>query len=170
MKPAPLAGYRVLELSSAAAGPLAAAILADQGADVIKIEPPTGDFMRGIGTMRNGVAAVFAALNRNKRSVAIDLQHPAGRAMLHRLVPTADVLIHNLRPDVAERLGAGFDELRALRPELVYVAINGWGTSGPAVRDAAYDSIIQAACGLARHQGGNARPTFIRTVVCDKAT
>lgn len=172
MKLAPLAGYRVLDLSSAAAGPLAAAILADQGADVIKVEPPTGDFMRSIGTMRNGVAAVFAALNRNKRSVVVDLQQPAGRAVLHRLVPTADVVIHNLRPGVAERLGAGYDDLRPLRPDLVYVAISGWGTAGPAARDAAYDSIIQAACGLARHQGGpdDSPPTFIRNVVCDKST
>lgn len=168
---APLDGYRVLDLSSAAAGPLAAAILADQGADVIKLEPPGGDFMRGIGTMRNGVAAVFSALNRNKRSIAVDLQQPAGRSVLQRLVPTVDVVIHNLRPGVAERLGAGYDDLRPLRPDLVYVAINGWGTSGPAVRDAAYDSIIQAASGFARHQGGDdAPPTFVKNVVCDKST
>lgn len=172
MKPAPLDGYRVLDLSSAAAGPLAAAILADQGADVIKIEAPGGDFMRGIGTMRDGVAAVFANLNRNKRSVVIDLKQPAGQEVLHQLVPTADVVIHNVRPGVAERLGAGYDELRALRPDLVYVAINGWGLTGPVVHDAAYDSIIQAAAGFARHQGGapDAPPTFIRNVVCDKST
>ena len=144
-----LEGYRVVDLSVAAAGPLATAILADQGADVVKVESPAGDFMRTIGTVRNGVSAVFASLNRSKRSLCVDLKRPEGVDVLHRLVATSDVVVHNLRPGVAERLGAGYDDLRAHRPDLVYCAITGWGEQGPSIQRPAYDSVVQAASGWA---------------------
>ena len=167
-----LEGYRVVDLSVAAAGPLATAILADQGADVIKVESPAGDFMRTIGTVRNGVSAVFASLNRSKRSICLDLKRPEGVDLLHRLVAGSDVVVHNLRPGVAERLGAGYDELRSLRPDLVYCAITGWGEQGPSIQRPAYDSVVQAASGWAAHQGGMppGEPQFVRNAVCDKTT
>jgi crotonobetainyl-CoA:carnitine CoA-transferase CaiB-like acyl-CoA transferase len=168
----PLRGVRVVDLTVAAAGPFATSILAEQGADVIKVERPgSGDFMRALGTMHNGVTGVFAGFNRGKRAVALDLKHPDGLALLHRLVASADVFVHNLRPGVDARIGVDVDTLRPLNPDLIYVTITGWGLVGPYATRPAYDSVMQASAGLAAHQADETGlPQLIRNAVCDKTT
>lgn len=168
----PLHGVRIVDCTIAAAGPFATMILAEQGADVIKVERPgTGDFMRALGTVHNGVTGVFAGFNRGKRGVAIDIKQPDGAALLHQLVGTADVFVHNMRPGVAERLGIGERDLRARHDDLVYVTISGFGLTGPYAQQPAYDSVMQAASGFAAHQAdATGAPQFIANAVCDKTT
>ena len=128
----PLAGIRVLDIGTMLAGPWAAAMLADQGAEVFKIEAPgIGDVMRYVGPTRNGVSALFHSVNRGKRSLALDLKSAEGREVIHRLAAHTDVLIHNFRPGVAERLGVDYATLAAINPALVYVSVSGFGHSGP---------------------------------------
>jgi crotonobetainyl-CoA:carnitine CoA-transferase CaiB-like acyl-CoA transferase len=130
----PLSEYRVIELTSTVSGPMAAMVLADQGADVIKIEPPLmGDLARFMGSNRNGMAAMFSVLNRNKRSLVLDLKNTADMAIFHQLVPTADVLIENYRPGIVKKLGIDYTSMRKLKPDLIYVSISGYGQSGPYV-------------------------------------
>ena len=169
---APLRGIRVIDLTVAAAGPFATTILAEQGADVIKVERPgSGDFMRSLGTVHNGVTGVFAGFNRGKRAVALDLKHPEGLALLHRLVATADVFVHNLRPGVDARIGVDAETLRAINDDLVYVSITGYGLAGPYAQRPAYDSVMQASSGVAAHQAdASGQPQLIRNAVCDKMT
>jgi crotonobetainyl-CoA:carnitine CoA-transferase CaiB-like acyl-CoA transferase len=171
MRP-PLHGIRVIDLTVAAAGPFATTILAEQGADVIKVERPgSGDFMRSLGTVHNGVTGVFAGFNRGKRAIALDLKHPEGLALLHRLVATADVFVHNLRPGVDARIGVDAETLRAINDNLVYVSITGYGLVGPYAQRPAYDSVMQASSGLAAHQAdASGQPQLIRNAVCDKTT
>ena len=171
MRP-PLHGIRVIDLTVAAAGPFATTILAEQGADVIKVERPgSGDFMRSLGTVHNGVTGVFAGFNRGKRAIALDLKHPEGLALLHRLVATADVFVHNLRPGVDARIGVDVETLRAINDNLVYVSITGYGLAGPYAQRPAYDSVMQASSGLAAHQAdASGQPQLIRNAVCDKTT
>ena len=168
----PLHGIRVVDLTVAAAGPFATTILAEQGADVIKVERPgSGDFMRSLGTMHNGVTGVFAGFNRGKRAVAFDLHQPEGLSLLHRLVGTTDVFVHNLRPGVAERIGVDVDNLRAINGNLVYVTITGYGLTGPYAPRPAYDSVMQASAGIAAHQAdASGQPQLIRNAICDKMT
>src|SRR5262247_796468 len=136
----PLAGTRVLDLSTIVSGPLCAQILGDLGADVVKVEAPGGDTARFLGGARRAdMTGFFAMFNRNKRSVVLDLKRDAGRAALLRLVARADVLIENFRPKVMERLGLGWETLRRESPRLVYVAINGFGPDGPDADQPAYD-------------------------------
>ena len=169
---APLHGIRVIDLTVAAAGPFATTILAEQGADVIKVERPgNGDFMRSLGTVHNGVTGVFAGFNRGKRAIALDLKHPEGLALLHRLVSTADVFVHNLRPGVDGRIGVDAETLRAINNDLIYVSITGYGLAGPYAQRPAYDSVMQASSGLAAHQAdASGQPQLIRNAVCDKTT
>ena len=165
----PLSGIRVLELTTTVSGPMAAMTLADQGADVIKIEPPlVGDPARYLGPSRGGVSSMFAALNRNKRSVVLDLKDDDERAVFLRLVETADVLIENYRPGVLDRLGLGYETLSALRPELVYASITGYG-DGPYQNRRVFDPLIQATSGTAAAQGID-EATNVRTVIFDKVT
>ncbi len=165
----PLSGIRVLELTTTVSGPMAAMTLADQGADVIKIEPPlTGDSARYLGPSRGGVSALFASLNRNKRSVVLDLKDDDEREVFLRLVETADVLIENYRPGVLDRLGLGYETLVQRRPELVYASITGYG-DGPYHNRRVYDPLIQATSGTAAAQGPD-EPTNVRTVIFDKVT
>src|ERR1700761_559601 len=129
-----LSGYRVLDCTIAMAGPFAAQRLGDLGADVIKIEPPAGEWQRHVsagGARGNRVNVSFLSLNRNKRSLAIDLKKPEGRAVLLDLVRSADVFLQNYRPGVAERLGVDYETLRAINPRLVYVSMSGYGETGP---------------------------------------
>ena len=129
-----LSGYRVLDCTIAMAGPFAAQRLGDLGADVIKIEPPTGEWQRHVsagGARGNRVNVSFLSLNRNKRSLAIDLKKPEGRAVLLDLVRSADVFLQNYRPGVAERLGVDYETLRAINPRLIYVSMSGYGETGP---------------------------------------
>ena len=169
----PLHGVRVLDLTSMISGPLTTMLLADQGADVIKIENPRGgDLNRHVSTARNGMPASFLNNNRNKRSLVIDLKDERGVRALKALARTADVLVQNFRPGVVERLGIGPDELRGEAPGLVYVSIFGFGDRGPYARKPVYDPLIQAVSGLASVQGGSdsARPRLVRTIVPDKLT
>lgn len=168
----PLAGIRVVDLSSMLSGPWATMILADQGADVIKVESPQGDHTRTLSNRHKGFSAQFLNLNRNKRSVTIDLKTGEGVDLLKRLSATADVFVQNFRPGVVERLGIGEDAIRAIAPQIVYVSISGFGENGPYAKKPTYDPIIQALSGLTSVQGGSdtARPRLIRTVLPDKLT
>jgi crotonobetainyl-CoA:carnitine CoA-transferase CaiB-like acyl-CoA transferase len=149
----PLDGIRVLDLTQVMAGPFCTMILADLGADVVKIEPPvTGDLSRRMGGARTQLAggdhAPFLALNRNKRSVALDLRDGADRARFHRLVRTADMVVESFRPGVVERLGADYDTLAAIRPDLIYGSVSGFGGTGPYANRPGFDLIAQAMTGI----------------------
>jgi crotonobetainyl-CoA:carnitine CoA-transferase CaiB-like acyl-CoA transferase len=171
--PGPLHGYTVLELATMVSGPLATQLLADQGAEVIKIEEPRGgDLMRKLGPTRGGMTAIFTTVNRNKRSLVLDLKTKDGFRVLEHLVEGADVLVQNFRPGVAERMGLGYDAMRALRRDLVYLSISGFGESGPYAQKRVYDPIIQALSGLAAIQADRdtGRPRMMRTIIPDKIT
>jgi crotonobetainyl-CoA:carnitine CoA-transferase CaiB-like acyl-CoA transferase len=153
-------------------GPFGTMMLADQGADVIKVEPPGGEVIRKVGTGRDGTTAYFANLNRNKRSIVIDLQTEGGRAVLLRLLDGADVFIQNFRLGVADRLGLGRDQLREGRPRLVCVSITGFGPAGPLASAPAYDHAVQALSGIAARQADPKErvPDLVRHGIVDKAT
>ena len=171
--PGPLDGIRVVDLTSMVSGPLATAVLADQGADVIKVEPPgNGDLIRQIGCSRGGISAIFSTLNRNKRSLVLDLGQPRGLELLLALVARADVFVQNFRPGVAERMGIGEAALRRVAPDLVYVSISGFGETGPYAQRRVYDIVIQALSGMAASQADpiTGRPELVRNIVADKAT
>lgn len=171
--PGPLSGYRVIDFTNVIAGPYATMILADQGADVIKVEAPQRpDFTRQAGNGQQGMRASFLNNNRNKRSIAIDVKSDAGRETLKKFVATADVFIQNFRPGVVERLGISEADLRAIKPDLIYVSMSGWGERGPFAHKPVYDPIIQALSGLATVQAGSdqERPRLIRTILPDKLT
>lgn len=171
--PGPLHGYRVIDLTMMIAGPLATMILADQGADVIKVEPPgRGDQTRAAGNKSGGLSSSFLNNNRNKRSIAIDLKRQEGRDALLLLAAGADVFVQNFRPGVVDRLGIGEAAIRAVAPRIVYVSISGFGETGPYVAKPVFDPIIQAVSGLASIQGGSdkSRPRLVRTIVPDKTT
>ncbi len=168
----PLAGVRVLDLTAVVLGPLATQILGDYGADVIKLEPPEGDLMRanGVSTVR-GMSSIFLAINRNKRSLAIDLKQPAGVAAIQRLLPTVDVLVHNMRTAAIARRGLGYEACAAINPKLLYCVATGFGEEGPDAGRPAFDDVIQAACGLAGllgHDSGT--PAYVPSLIADKTT
>ena len=166
----PLSGYKVIELTSTVSGPVAGMILGDQGAEIIKIEPPMiGDLARFMGERRSGLSAMFATLNRNKRSLVLDLKHETDKEIFLQLIETADVLIENYRPGIMRKLGFDYETLHALNPGLVYASISGYGQSGPYQHKRVYDPLIQATIGAAAEQQRD-RPTNIRTVIFDKVT
>jgi crotonobetainyl-CoA:carnitine CoA-transferase CaiB-like acyl-CoA transferase len=154
------------------AGPVAAMMLADQGADVIEVESPLGDLMRRFAFGRNGMSASFLSCNRNKRSLAIDLKAGKGLHIVSKLIATADVLMHNFRPGTAERIGLGEDAVRAIRRNIIYVSISGFGENGPYSKQRAYDPVIQALSGLAEIQRDRdtGRPRMVRTIIADYTT
>ena len=166
----PLTGIRILDLTSVIMGPFATHILADLGADVIKIESPEGDSVRHYQPARHpGMSGVFLNLHRNKRSVVLDLKQDAARAALNRLIETADVFVHNLRPKTIERLGYGYDAVRAIKPDIVYCGAYGFSAKGPYGDKAAYDDLIQAGSGVAALIGEvHGEPAYVPTVICDK--
>ena len=170
----PLRGFRILDLSSVVSGPMAAVVLADQGADVIKIEPPGwGDGIRGLGASRNGLSAIYAMINRNKRSVAINLKVSAGRDLVLRLVKDADVLLQNYRPGKMASLGLDYDSLKSVNPDLIYASINGMGEVGPLAEQKVYDYVIQGISGLLdAHLSGERTDQLqmVRTIIYDKVT
>ena len=170
--PGPLDGIRIVDVTTMISGPLATMILADQGADVIKIENPKGgDHSRQVADRRGGFAASFLNNNRNKRSVTLNLKDPRGIEAVLKLCETADVFIQNFRPGVAERLGLGPEAVRKARPDIVYASIAGFGFEGEWAKRPVYDPLIQAISGLAVVQGGShGRPRLIRTVLPDKVT
>ena len=170
--PGPLAGIRIVDLTAMISGPVATMMLADQGAEVIKVEPPAGDIVRRMGHDVGGVTSSFVSSNRGKKSVMFDLKTDLGRGLLDRLVDTADVFIQNFRPGTVERMGIGEDAVRARRPDIVYVSISGFGERGPYRHKRVYDPVIQALSGLADIQTDRTtgRPMMIRTIIPDKVT
>lgn len=171
--PGPLHGYRIIDLTSMISGPLATMLLADQGADVIKVENPRdGDHTRASSNRLNGLSAAFLNNNRNKRSVAVDLKVEGGVDVIKRLARDADVFVQNFRPGVADRIGVGENAIREVNPSIVYVSICGFGEAGPYAGKPVYDPLIQALSGLASVQGGSdtERPRLVRTIVPDKLT
>ena len=167
-----LAGVKVLDLTSMVSGPVAAMMLADQGADVIKVEPTTGEQMRHIGPTVNKVTAAFFSCNRGKRSIGVDLKSEDGKKILFDLVADADVLIQNFRPGAMERMGFGEPVLRELNPRLIYVSISGFGEEGPYAHKRVYDPVIQALSCATDIQGDRAtgRPQMFRIIIADKVT
>ncbi|WP_336693280.1 CoA transferase [Delftia acidovorans] len=164
----PLDGVRILDFTRVLAGPLSTALLADLGAEVVKIEPPQGDDYRAIGPMNNGESALFTVMNRNKQSLVLDLKHPEAVALVHEMAAQADVVVENFRPGVAERLGIGASQLRALNPRLVYVSVSGFGQTGPLAHRPAYDIIVQAMSGLMEATGEpDGAPTVVGEAVSD---
>jgi crotonobetainyl-CoA:carnitine CoA-transferase CaiB-like acyl-CoA transferase len=165
-----LNGIRVLDLTTVIMGPFATHILADLGADVIKIEGPEGDSVRRYRPSRHdGMSGPILNLHRNKRSIHLDLKHPTGRKALDRLIEGADVLVHNLRPGAASRLGLDWDSVRAVNPGIVLCAARGFSEKGPYGHKAAYDDLIQAGSGIAALWGQvQGTPAYVPTVLCDK--
>ncbi|MCC8943875.1 CoA transferase [Bradyrhizobium sp. Arg62] len=159
---APLAGVRVLDFSIMVAGPYCARLLADVGAEVIKIEPPEGDDMRLRTPLREGHSTYFGQLNAGKRSLALDLKNADAIRLVHRMVAEADILVENFRPGVMDRLGLGYETLCEINPRLIYCSISGYGQSGPAAERAAYAMIVHAESGfdhsLMRYAGDRERP------------
>ena len=168
----PLDGIRVLDMTTMVSGPVATMMLADQGADVIKIESPGGDIMRRTGTRHRGMSASFLSCNRSKRSLCVDIKTEAGLDIVRKLAATADVLVQNFRPGAIERMGLGEDVVRALKPDIVFVSISGFGEDGPYAHQRVYDGVIQALSGLAEIQADRetGRPRMVRTIIPDKTT
>jgi crotonobetainyl-CoA:carnitine CoA-transferase CaiB-like acyl-CoA transferase len=145
----PLHGIRVIDVTSTVVGPAATQILGDLGADIVRIEPPEGDQLRNLGPARNeGMAAMFLGMNRNKRSMVLDLKRPESKAVLQRLLLGADVFVHNMRPNAAQRLGISYDDLREAHPRLVYASASGYSPDGPNRDRPAFDDVIQGASGI----------------------
>jgi len=168
----PLAGIRVLDMTSVLLGPIATQIMGDMGADVVKIESPEGDITRHITPFRSkGMGAVYLNCNRNKRSLVLDLKNGEARAALLKLVADADVLATSVRPDAMRRLGLHYDTLREINPGLIYCGAYGFSEAGPYAGRPAYDDIIQAASGVAALQGRTEdAPRYGRTVMADKVS
>lgn len=164
----PLSGVKVIDFTAVYSGPIAASILGDQGAEVIKIESRHGDLMRGGLPKSNGVGSPFTTMNRNKKSLCLDLKHESGLAIARKLIASADVVMENFRPGVMDRLGLGYDQFKEAHPKLVYVSINGVGAVGPYVKRPIYDAIIQALSGFTSLQNGE--PAMVNSLVCDKVT
>jgi crotonobetainyl-CoA:carnitine CoA-transferase CaiB-like acyl-CoA transferase len=165
----PLKGIRILDLTTVLFGPFATQTLGDWGAEIIKVESLTGDTWRTSGVFRNrGMSGQFMAANRNKRSIALDLKHPEGKAVLRRLIPTVDALVSNIRPAGLARLGFGYDACRELNPRIVYASATGFGQNGPWAARPAFDEIIQAASGFASAMGTDDEPAFVPSLIGDK--
>lgn len=168
-----LDGIRILDISTALTGPYPAALLADQGAQVIKVERPgLGDLARWVGVAVNGVSALFQSCNRGKRSIAVDLTAPEGLEIVMKLAAGSDVVIQNMRPGVADRLGIGWEALSRGRNDLVYLSLSGFGQTGPYAHRGAYDTVIQAYAGLGSNQADpdDGTPVFLRQTAADKIT
>ena len=166
----PLEGYKVLELTSTVSGPFASMMLADQGADVIKVEPPgIGDLARFMGTIKSGISAMFTVLNRNKKCICLDFKNPDDFEVLKKLIKETDVLIENYRPGTVKKLGIDYKSAVKINPEIIYCSISGYGQSGPYKGRKVYDPLIQATTGTAAAQSPS-NPKFFRTIVFDKVT
>ena len=166
----PLEGVTVLEFSTMITASFAAMQMSEQGARVIKVEPLTmGDPMRYIGATKGGISSLFANCNRGKEAIRVDIKSAAGQELIREMIPGIDVVIHNFRPGVMDKLGLGSDALRALNSRLIYTAISGFGKTGPKSSAPAYDPIIQAQSGITATQGKE-QPAFFRTLICDKIT
>ena len=165
----PLKGFRILDLTTVLFGPFGTQTLGDWGAEIIKVESLTGDTWRTSGVFRNrGMSGQFMAVNRNKRSIALDLKHPDGKAVLLRLIPTVDALVSNIRPAALARLGFSYETCRELNPRIVYASAVGFGQDGPWRARPAFDEIIQAASGFASAMGTEDEPVFVPSLIGDK--
>ena len=172
MQTGPLAGIRVVDLTTVVLGPFATQTLGDMGADVIKVEAPDGDNCRWIGPHSDtGMGSYFAMLNRNKRSVVLDLKRPPAREALLRLVDGADVFVHNMRLGAAERLGLGYIALSARNPRLVYACASGFRKGSGKQEHPAFDDLIQGMSGMAMlNAGADGAPRYVPSVIVDKLT
>lgn len=166
----PLAGVRVLDLTAVVLGPFATQILGDFGAEIIKVETLEGDVLRANGVLMNpNMGSVFLAINRNKRSICVDLKSSEGREILRRLISTVDVVVHNMRVAAIEKLGFGYQAVAQYKPDIVYCAATGFGQDGPDRNKPAFDDIIQAACGLTSLNSiGREEPDYLPTLIADK--
>lgn len=168
----PLSGVKVVDLTTVVSGPSATMILGDQGADIIKVEAPGGDFARHVATRRDGFSAAFLNNNRNKRSIVLDLKTDKGLETLFALIKDADVIISNFRPKVMDRLGISEEAVRGVNPSIIYCLITGFGFKGPYADKPVYDPLIQAVSALTTVQAGSdeERPKLVRTILPDKLT
>ncbi|MEO8386300.1 MAG: CoA transferase, partial [Betaproteobacteria bacterium] len=168
----PLAGIKILDLTTVVMGPFATQILGDMGAEIIKIEAPAGDNMRWVGPMKNpGMGHIHMHLNRNKRSLVLDLKKPDGLAAIKRLIAKSDALIYNVRPQAMTRLGLGYDDVKAINPKLVYVGAYGFSERGTYAGKPAYDDLIQGAAGvpfLTQEQGSDV-PRYAPVTLGDRS-
>jgi crotonobetainyl-CoA:carnitine CoA-transferase CaiB-like acyl-CoA transferase len=164
----PLAGIKILDLSAYIAGPYGCALLADFGAEVIKVEPPTGDTLRHYPSTLEGESRAFLGTNRSKLGIVLDLKKPEGLAALLRLVQQADVFVHNFRPSVPARLGIDYESLRAIKADLIYCSLTGYGDTGPLKDKAGYDQVLQSVTGICTFQGETSgRPEIVYGSVVD---
>src|SRR6185437_14757775 len=164
----PLAGVKVIDLSAYIAGPYGCTLLADMGADVVKIEPPSGDTLRQYPSTLEAEGRAFLGVNRSKRGMTLDLKSPDGISILKRLLRDTDVLVHNFRPSVPPRLGIDYDALRAIKPDLIYCALTGYGDTGPLAGKAGYDQVLQSITGICSLQGdGKSGPEIVYGSVVD---
>ena len=166
----PLSGVRVLELGTYIAAPYGCTLLADQGARVIKVEPPEGDNLRRYPSTLPAESRAFLGVNRGKQGISLDLKSPGGRRVLARLIDDTDVLVHNFRPKVPPRLGIDYETLRASHPRLIYCAVSGYGRSGPMRNTAGYDQVLQTMSGICAMQGSAAEPQIVYGSVVDYYT
>lgn len=169
---APLHGVKVIDLSAVVSGPMATGILADQGADVIKVETQGGDLTRVIGPAVGDLTGLFIAINRGKRAIVLDLKHPEGARILRELIAQADVVVENFRPGALARLGFAYEEVKAYNPRVIYLSISGFGQSGPFANYRVYDPVIQAVSGFADAHPDvqTSEPKLLQTLLCDKIT
>ena len=168
----PLSGVRILDLSAVVSGPMATGILADQGAQVIKVETQGGDLTRRVGPIQGDMTSLFATINRGKRSIVLDLKQAEARSILRELAEQADVLVENFRPGAMQRLGFGYEQVKAWNPRIVYLSITGFGQSGPYSGYRVYDPVIQAVSGFtdAHPDFDTQEPRLLQTLMCDKIT
>ena len=168
----PLQGIKVLDLTSMVSGPMGAMILADQGAEVIKVEPLNGELVRHMAADHNGLNPVFYSCNRGKKSIAIDLKTKQGKEILFKLASEADVFMQNFRPGAIERMGFGEKDLRKINKDIIYVSISGFGKNGPYSASRVYDPVIQALSGATDIQADRdtGRPKMFRIIIADKVT
>ena len=168
----PLKGIKVLDLTTMVSGPVAAMMLADQGAQVIKVEPLAGEQMRYLGSPHNGIPAVFFSCNRGKKSIAIDLKSEAGKEVLRDLTKTTDILLQNFRPGAMDRMGFSESVCRDLNEKIIYVSISGFGENGPYAHKRVYDPVIQALSGATDIQANRetGKPAMFRIIIADKVT
>ncbi|MGE0716382.1 MAG: CaiB/BaiF CoA transferase family protein [Alphaproteobacteria bacterium] len=166
----PLSGIKVLDLTSYLAGPYGCTLLADLGAEVIKVEAPVGDMIRNFPSTLQNESRVFLGANRNKQGIVLDLKKKEALAILHRMVETADVVAHNFRPSVPKRLGIDYERLKAINPRLIYVSLTGFGETGPMADNAGFDQVLQTMTGICTFQGTPENPQVVLGSVVDYYT
>ena len=167
----PLEGIKIIDISTIVSGPLAASMLGDQGAEVIKIEPPyKGENARVMGPIKEGSGALFATVNRSKRSLAMDLKKEESKKIIYKLIESADIIIDNFRPGALDRLGLDFNSIKNFNPKIIQMSITGYGETGPYSKRRVYDPLIQATAGVCDAQSIDGQPKYMKTLMCDKIT